>query len=122
MQDDYSGQKIQYGDKILLRHVFTDLFLVIEPNHITDQEGMVRVNLGELSNKAIMNEIYSAMNSTSSVELFWAINCAPLVSVSIYKVYHDLPKYFEVQFISQHPVLSNKSRMKAILLAESKHV
>ena len=57
MQDDYSGQKIQYGDKILLRHVFTDLFLVIEPNRITDQEGMVRVNLGELSNKAIMNFI-----------------------------------------------------------------
>ena len=45
---------------MLLRHAFTDLFLLVEPTTLTaDHEGMVAVRLGELSNKAILNFIPS---------------------------------------------------------------
>ena len=45
---------------MLLRHAFTDLFLVVEPTTLTaGHEGMVQVQLGELSNKAILNFIPS---------------------------------------------------------------
>ena len=57
VQNDHFGIKIQYGDKILLRHTFTNLFLIFEPTMLTDQEGMVQINIGELSNKAILNII-----------------------------------------------------------------
>ena len=57
MQEDNFGEYIQYGDQVLLKHVFTDLYLVIEPNLITGSKGMVQINLAELSNKAIMSLI-----------------------------------------------------------------
>ena len=57
VQDDHFGQNIQFGDRILLRHVFTDMFLVIEPNLIIGTEGMVQINLAELSKKAIFSFI-----------------------------------------------------------------
>lgn len=69
VQDDHYGQKVQYGDKILLRHVFTNLFLRIEPTMIAVKEGMVQVILGELSDKSIMNFIQAQDIGSISSEL-----------------------------------------------------
>lgn len=50
---------MQYGDRILLRHTFTDLFLQIQPIELTAQEGMVAVALNELSTQSIFRFIPS---------------------------------------------------------------
>ncbi len=36
VQDDHFGQKVQYGDRVLLRHIFTDQLLRIEPTLVSD--------------------------------------------------------------------------------------
>ena len=59
VQDDHFGQKVQYGDRILLRHTFTDLFLQVQPTELTAQEGMVALALNELSTKSIFRFIPS---------------------------------------------------------------
>lgn len=42
---------------MLLRHIFTNQLLRIEPTLVSDQEGMVQVMLGELADKSIVSFI-----------------------------------------------------------------
>ena len=37
------GKKGQYGQPILLRHVFTDKYLAVEPNTLSDENGFVHM-------------------------------------------------------------------------------
>ncbi len=52
MMQQKVGTKVQYGEEIQLKHIFTDKYLTVDLNEMSDDHGNVRVNFQELSPSA----------------------------------------------------------------------